>query len=369
MFTSFEAKNFRGFEDLLISELGRVNLIAGVNNIGKTALLEALFIHCGAYNPDLALKVNAFRGIEEVRVEFLKTAEFPWSSIFNVFNPKQDIELRSEDPAEGTRVLRLSEVTPDQVSVDFRKGERKERKGPSPKLIAPPQISVRSRVLRLECKEKGGKSNYDLIWDPAEPSGTPFIRPTPPEPPFPAFFMTGRGHIPFEAEADLFGKLEIKKRQDVLVQFLKIIEPNLEDISVVYTLGKPILYGDLGGVPIFPLHLMGEGMIRLASLVLRIANAPKGVILVDEIENGLHHSVHQKLWKALAGVARDQDTQIFATTHSLECIKAAHRAFTEDGRYDLRVHRLQRSKEGGIHAVTYGQEALDAAFEMDLEVR
>jgi AAA15 family ATPase/GTPase len=63
MYTSFEAKNFRGFEDLAISELGRVNLIAGVNNIGKTALLEALFIHCGAYNPVLALNVNALRGI------------------------------------------------------------------------------------------------------------------------------------------------------------------------------------------------------------------------------------------------------------------------------------------------------------------
>jgi hypothetical protein len=256
-----------------------------------------------------------------------------------------------------------------KFSVDYRKGERKERKGPSPKLIAAPQISVRARVLRLECEEKEGKSNYDLIWDPAEPSGSPFIRPPPPEPPFPAFFLSGRGRIPFEEEANLFGKLEIEKKQDILVQFLRIIEPNLKDIKVIYAFGKPILYGDLGGVRLLPLHIVGEGMVRLANLVLHIANAPKGVLLVDEIENGLHHSIHQKLWKTLAEVARNQDTQVFATTHSLECIKAAHRAFSEDGRYDLRVHRLQRSKEGGIQAVTYGQEALDAAFEIDLEVR
>ena len=368
MFTSFEAKNFRGFRDLVISDLSRVNLIAGMNNVGKTALLEALFIHSGAYNPELALTVNAFRGIGEVRVEFKKTSEFPWSSLFNLFEPQQNIVLRSESPTEGTRVLRLSEVTPDQISVGPRKGERKERKGPSPKLIAAPQISVRARVLRLECEEKRGKSNYDLIWDPAEPSGSPFIRPTPPEPPSPAFFLAGRGRIPFEEEADLFGKLEIKKKQDVLVQFLRIIEPNLEDIRVIYTLGKPIFYGDLGEDRLFPLHIMGEGMVRLASLVLRIANAPKGVILVDEIENGLHHSIHQKLWKALAEVARNQDTQIIATTHSLECIKAAHKAFSGENTYDFRVHILQSTKEG-IQATTYGQEDLETAFEIGLEVR
>lgn len=265
-------------------------------------------------------------------------------------------------------MLRLSEVTPDQVSVDFSNDKRKERKGPSQKLLAAPQISVRARVLRLECEEKKGKSKYDLIWDPVEPSGSPFIRPTPPEPPFPAFLLPGWGHIPSEEDAKLFGKLEITKKQDVLVQFLRIIEPNLEDIRVLYTSGKPMFYGDLGEDRLFPLYLMGEGMVRLASLVLRIANAPKGVLLVDEIENGLHHSIHQKLWMALAGVARDQDTQIFATTHSLECIKAAHKAFTEENTYDLRVHRLERTKKG-IKAVTYDREDLEFAFKKGLELR
>ena len=109
-------------------------------------------------------------------------------------------------------------------------------------------------------------------------------------------------------------------------------------------------------------------MVRLASLVLHIGNAPNGVVLVDEIENGLHHSILPKVWRAIGEVAREFNTQVFATTHSLECIVAAHKAFAGSGLYDFRLHRLERRK-ATIRAVTYDQEALEAAIETGLEVR
>ena len=359
MFTSFEAKNFRGFRDLVISELSRVNLIAGMNNVGKTSLLEALFVHCGAYNPELALTINSIRGIEEVKLEYQKSAEFPWNSLFNLFDAKQTIELRSEHLTEGSRVLRLREVTPNQVLVGTKKGARKSQYT---------ELSVRARILRLEYEEEKRGGFYDLIFDPADRQRVPFIRPTPPEPPFPAFFQAARIRMPFEAEADLFGKLEIQKKKGDLIQFLKIIEPNLKSLTLIYTMGQPILHGDLGGDRLFPLPIMGEGMVRLASLILRIANAPNGIVLIDEIENGLHHSIMHKLWSAIAKLARKYNTQVFATTHSLECIKAAHKAFSGENTYDFRVHRLQSTKEG-IQATTYGQEDLETAIEIGLEVR
>jgi len=64
VYQSFEVGNFRCFRKLNLAQLERVNLIAGMNNVGKTALLEALFLHCSAYNPELTLRLNAFRGIE-----------------------------------------------------------------------------------------------------------------------------------------------------------------------------------------------------------------------------------------------------------------------------------------------------------------
>jgi len=113
---------------------------------------------------------------------------------------------------------------------------------------------------------------------------------------------------------------------------------------------------------------MGGGMERLASLVLVIGTIPNGVVLVDEVESGLHYSILPKVWRAIGEVARQFNTQVFATTHSLECIVAAHRAFSESERYDFRLHRLDRDKES-ISAVTYDQETLEAAIETGLEVR
>ena len=174
--------------------------------------------------------------------------------------------------------------------------------------------------------------------------------------------------IPFKEEAELFGKLEIQEKQDVILQVLKLIEPRLKRLSVVAIAGEPILHGDIGLGRLMPLALMGEGMVRLADLVMRIGNAPNGVVLVDEIENGLHHTVLPKVWRAIREVARQFDTQIFATTHSLECIMAAHKAFSEGEQYDFRLHRLERIN-GDIRSVTYDQKTLEAAIETGLEVR
>lgn len=42
---SLEVRNFRAFRDLKIEHLGRVNLLVGKNNVGKTSLLEAIQLY------------------------------------------------------------------------------------------------------------------------------------------------------------------------------------------------------------------------------------------------------------------------------------------------------------------------------------
>jgi hypothetical protein len=63
-----------------LQDFARVNLFAGQNNVGKTGLLEALFLHCGAYNPALTIKLYGFKGIESLKLEFGKWAETPFPS-------------------------------------------------------------------------------------------------------------------------------------------------------------------------------------------------------------------------------------------------------------------------------------------------
>jgi len=360
MYRFFTVSNFRCFSNLVLDDLERINLIAGMNNVGKTALLEALFLHCGAYNPELTLNVNAFRGIETVKIEIGPWTETPWDSLFCEFDITKTVELVGEDTETGRRSIRLrvlheaSELARAAQSISHASSEAQ-------KTLSTLETA---KVLELVYQDQKTERHYYMILDRKGVR----TEPIPPAPPFPAFFQAARVRVPFRVESERFGRLEIHGEQEVVLRVLKLIEPRLKRVATVVVAGEPILHGDIGKGRLIPLPLMGEGMARLASLVLHIGNAPKGVVLVDEIENGLHYSVLPKLWQAIGEVARQFDVQIFATTHSLECVAAAHNAFSKSSCYDFRLHRLERV-EDVIHVVTYDQETLEAAIETGLEVR
>jgi len=113
---------------------------------------------------------------------------------------------------------------------------------------------------------------------------------------------------------------------------------------------------------------MGEGMVRLLSILLAIAFARDAVVLVDEVENGLHYSVHRKVWQAIDKATKDARVQFFATTHSLECIRAAHEAFGAAEANDFRLFRIGEGRHR-LEAFAFDRDALGAALATDLEVR
>jgi len=141
----------------------------------------------------------------------------------------------------------------------------------------------------------------------------------------------------------------------------------LTDIVVLATGEGSLLCDDVGLREMIPLPLVGDGMVRLASIVLAIASAPGGVVLVDEVENGLHYSVMEKVWRAIGEAAQSQDVQIFATTHSFECIGAACDAFAETPGH-FRLFRLERGQER-IVSVEYDIETARTALVHGMEVR
>ena len=117
---------------------------------------------------------------------------------------------------------------------------------------------------------------------------------------------------------------------------------------------------------------MGDGVNRFCYFAIAMLSRRPQYLLIDEIENGIHHSVQKEVWTAIGQVARDLDIQVFATTHSLEMIRAAYEAFSESGNLgEFRYHRLDRGAKGEIEAVTYNERGLDAVatFDFDFEVR
>lgn len=361
MYRSFRARNFRCFADLQVRDIARINLIAGLNNVGKTALLEALLIHSGAPDANVALGLDGFRGLSYGDGAEQASGAAPWASLFSGFAADVPVELVGQQETGRSRLVRLRTVRePAELA--------RATSHFSQEYVERPVAPALPAVLAADTEDDGqvagtaylGRSRMGGIWSVypssrAEPS---------------AIFFPARGRRPASEDAERYGKMEVIGRQDAVRDALKLIESRLQRLAVVVVANAPVIHGDIGVGRLMPLPLMGEGMARLFSLVVGIGNIPKGVVLVDEIENGLHHSVLYKVWRAIAEVARQFDVQVFATTHSYECITAAHKAFAENlpCQDDFRLHRLERVRDE-IVAVTYDREALGASIEMGLEVR
>jgi len=366
MYKWFQVKNYRCFGDLKITRLQRVNLVAGKNNAGKSSLLEALFMHCGGPNPLLALQISGMRGMEKVRIEFGATRETPWDSLFRDFDASRPIELLGETEQEGPRMVRVELVTQAQRVARFGATVSGGTTQAQPTVLEVPVSADVFRSLRFwGMGPDGEETKCDLV---AVPGAEPHFEPTPPAPAFPGHLIGARGRASTEVDGQMFSQLGKEGLERVLVEPLSVLEPRLTGLRLFDHHGQTVIHGDIGLSRSIPLPFIGEGMARLASLLLRVWAAGGGVVLVDEIENGFHHSVLGQVWAAIGKVARGSKTQVFATTHSWECIVAAQQAFSEGEEYDFCLHRLDRI-DGQIQDVTYDRETLDAAIETGLEVR
>jgi len=146
------------------------------------------------------------------------------------------------------------------------------------------------------------------------------------------------------------------------------IEPRLKGLRSLEPHGTKLLYVDVGLREKIPVSHLGEGFNRLLSMYCQLIASGKRVMLIDEFENGLHYSTLTEVWRGVAHLAAQENIQVFATTHSYECIRAAHEAFAETPDYDFALHRLE-DVNGEIGVTTYTKETLQVSLESNFEIR
>ena len=349
MFKNLAIRNFRGLGDLEIPRLGRINLVTGKNNSGKTSLLEALFLLCGAGNPQLALATNIVRGIE--LAGGLGIPGMFWKQLFTDMDRTKTVEIKGDSTSHGRWILHVMLHRPDTIQIPFDRSGRMAERAVWPgesnlkfsfKKGAEPLVE---RNMRFE--------DGDLqVEQPVKPA------------PFQAVFLSSRT-AKLQDDARFLGQLRQRKQGEFVTDALRRVEPRLRSIEVNSASGVPMIWGDIGLSELIPLPMMGEGMTRIARMILAISRSPGGVVLVDEVENGIHYSVLGKVWGAVGEAARQFDTQIVAATHSFECMEAAHRSLDEQ---DLLVHRLEAIDET-IRCVTLEADEIKATVEYNLEIR
>jgi AAA15 family ATPase/GTPase len=106
----------------------------------------------------------------------------------------------------------------------------------------------------------------------------------------------------------------------------------------------------------------------MVSVMLAIASTERSIVLVDEIENGVFHTHHEALWRAILALARNYKGQIFATTHSYEWLEALVQA-AGDKLDDIALWRLERSDNGEPVLFQFEGDTLKGAIKHGAEAR
>ncbi len=364
MFESLRIRNYRLFESLEVNCLHRINLISGRNNSGKTNLLEAIFLLANGAYLESVLESGIFREPGQVYsyhpYRKFRQSEAFWKQLFYDLDINRTVDLEgmieTENQFEPLQRLTLSiSIKRPEIEViesihDPDDGDAIRNGWGNSSLIFSSKFGERSAVEgHLVLRDKRGRSYISSGDHP--PIEARILLPS-----------AGDSH----RDAIELASLRTKRQDGLISNALKIIEPRLNHIVDNSATGEPLIWADIDGLSeLIPLSVMGSSMMHMTRIALAVVNASGGVILLDEIENGLHHSAMPEVWKFVAATAEKFDTQVFATTHSYECIQAAYKGLGKDG---FRLHLLD-VRNGGSHKVTFHPDETDLAIRHHIEVR
>lgn len=353
MFTELRIRNFRLFEDLTIKGLRRINLFVGKTNSGKSAAVEAVALVAVPHG-GLQLQLNLTRGMRAPTNEYLFEGHL--RSFFRDLDASKKMEVTAKHSEFGIRKYKASIVQSPDASV-LADRSTTESIGKLPSLVA---LSV-----RLE--EHGRYLQYQMSLDNERLVLAKHKESKPPPHPLSLEYVPADLKLG-EPVFDRLSELREEKRTKVILDVLRRIEPKLTDLPVVLTKhGVSNLYCDIGISKLVPLGLMGQGLARVLRLVLMMESGRQGdITVIDEIENGLYHESQFDVWRALSEAAHRYDKQVFATTHSYECIRSASDAID---RNDLAIHRLEVDDDRTTRCVTLGPEAVEGAISNGFEIR
>ena len=361
MLKTFKLEGYRGFKVYELTDLTRVNLLVGKNNCGKTSILEAVHFLVSRGDPFVLVRPARHRGeVNDAGAESRPGVRPDVSHLF--FGRRFDPGVRFRLSAGGGH---------GKVSVAVRPADPDDR----PSLFE--NVADDFHVLVLEIK--GTLLKRPTILPVAENGVLPdtrYLRLRAPgsEGAPPVQFVTPDS-LDLDPMRAMWDRVLIEGRESEVIRAMQLLEPELDSIHFL-TSDEPrmrsgragVLLGFRGAGRRAPMGSYGDGMRRLLALSLSLIRTADGFLLIDEIDTGLHWTVMEEMWGLVVETARRSSIQVFATTHSYDCIRglASLVESRPDLAGDVSIQKIERSLE---KAVDFDAADVRAAVEQNIEVR
>lgn len=351
-FKNIEIKNFRGIDHLKIDDFSRVNVLVGQNNSGKSTVLEAIAMLMSMSNPDAPQMINAVRA----RKSFSNFIDIKY--FFRNMDVSTPPEVTSKQTDGSSRHLKmgLSYVFDELADA---KNEPVQQTG----MV----FYVNTLEMNFDVTNGADTHNYKS-WLRVNPQGLVVNKKT-----AVGYMEKSRAWlIPSDLMTNSLAsdltELFRRNKKDNVLALLKLFDERIKGIEI---LTDDVYIGFDGMTEMLPARVTGDGLRRYLSIVASAANPMTDMILIDEIDNGLHYSVYKKLWQAIFALAVTGDKQIFVTTHSKETLSSLNEMLEENATYQkgFRLYTIERTLKKGLQAYKLTHEGLNGACENDVELR
>lgn len=373
MLTHVDLARYRGFQTYGVRGLSRVNLFVGMNNSGKTALLEGIQLLASGGDPSVLAQAAIRRGEVVVR-----RPEGPTLVEISHFFHGHQIELDRDFSITGNngytpvtvKVVALqdphgkSEETakvPRRVAQFAVKIDGGRKRTPEPRIYP----LTREGVVQMEDPAPWRFEGYErlLINRLSNLQGSPT-------------FFIGTDQVDSLSLAMMMDEVAMLGLEATLADAMRVLDPKLEYARMLSGASSIGFRGSRGGViaklqgierPV-PLGSLGEGMRRMLTLASALTTTRGGYLFIDEVDTGLHYSVMAKTWDLIITTATAYDIQVFASTHSYDCIYGLAKLFKKQP--DLRdVFSIQRVEAEKKECVAFSAEEMVEAIRQDIEIR
>jgi AAA15 family ATPase/GTPase len=360
MLDSLYIKNYRSLKELKVDSLDRINLITGRNNTGKSTVLEAIAIYASKGDLNYILQLLENRGEYSKQSDSGSSIEDNLLSFASLF-PGRKFECDKEIAIGDKRVFFL-----DNIRLKFvRYIEELQKNEEGVNTIKRSILSKDVDTSKISNYKIGYRSSFNdsplLLY---QIDSTFAIKHLP--------FQFVRATYDHKENGLLFDKIALTEKEDYVVEALKIIEPQTERIafkSMEHTAKRYAIIKLSNHAEAIPMESMGDGINHVLTIILALINAENGFLLIDEFENGLHYTVQEQLWKIIFRLSQKLNVQVFATTHSNDCISGFAKVLNSPGNTDKgKLIRLE-NVNGEIKPVEYSPEELEVASENSIETR